>query len=108
MSIPKAGPYSTEIVIPAVKNALRKRGFKFPKRGGGISKDAVMARRMTYSALINFTSSTDSGIATIIGCSPSTVFAFQHEPFYGFQSSDDLDAWLIEVYGSIKNESDRW
>jgi hypothetical protein len=93
--------YGTEVVIPAVKAALKKRGFKYPKRGGGISKDAVMARRMAYAAFIEYCNVSRSGVATLIGCSPSTVWEFDNIPFSGFQSESALEDWLAQVGDEI-------
>jgi hypothetical protein len=96
--------YSTELVIVAVKRALRNRGFKYPKHKSGISKDAVMARRLAYHAFSVLTSSKNSGIATLIGCSPSTALSIGENKHSKEITESFLKQWIDEVISEIKSE----
>jgi hypothetical protein len=96
--------YGTELVIPAIKRALKKRGFKYPGKGAGIGKDVVFARRAAFCAFRNFTTATSSGIATMMQCSPATTANIAASENKWFKSKQERDNWLEDVLNEILDE----
>lgn len=95
--------YAPKIVVPAVAAALRKRGFLFPKKGDGIGKSAVIARRLAYDALASLTPLTASGIARELGCTIQTSLNMKQAERGYYHSDSDRELWIGEVRARVEH-----
>lgn len=92
--------YSLEIVLSAVQQALKTRGFSYPVAGER-SKDAVAARLLAFDAIYTLTGGSVTGIATLLGSSSASGKSFKDRCDSLYRTPVDRAAWIEEVRSKI-------
>lgn len=92
--------YSLEVVLSAVKEGLKNRGFSYPNAGER-SKDAVAARLLAFDAIYTLTGGSVTGIATMLGSSSASGKSFKDRCDTLYRTPIDRAAWIEDVRSRI-------